>query len=262
MACASAPKLRLRQICLVAADLARETELVKAIFGLEECYRDANVARYGLENVLFPVGTNFVEIVSPSRPGTAAGRFLARHGGRYGYMVIMDCDDPERQQRHCEQLGVRIANVIRHDTYLGVQLHPKDTGGAMLEFNRTTGGEDPDGAYAPAGDRWQQAVRQNVTRGLVSAEIDCPDAAGLAARWSEILRRPVQEPGAGRFRIELDSGGINFLPSSVPEPVLAGVELLVVERVRVLAAAKTRGCVVSNGTVAVCGVRFRLTQED
>ena len=96
-----APFLRLRQVCLVAADLAREAEAIKAIFGLEECYRDPNVARYGLENVLFPVGTDFIEIVAPTRPDTAAGRFLARHGGRHGYMVIMDCDDPEARQRHC-----------------------------------------------------------------------------------------------------------------------------------------------------------------
>jgi hypothetical protein len=257
---AAAPILRLRQICLVATELARETALVQAIFGLQECYRDVNVARYGLQNVLFPVGTDFIEIVSPTRPGTAAGRFLERHGGRYGYMVIMDCDDPERRQKHCEHLGVRTANLIRHDGYLGVQLHPKDTGGAMLEFNRTVGGEDPMGAYAPAGSHWQQAIRRDATQGLISAEIDCPDATGFAARWSEILQKPVQGLTAGELRIELDSGAINFLPSSVPEPVLAGIELRVVERARVLAAAQARGCAVTNGTVEVCGVRFRLTE--
>ncbi|MFH1603671.1 MAG: hypothetical protein ABIH03_07170 [Pseudomonadota bacterium] len=254
--------LRLRQICLVAADLAHETELVQAIFGLKECYRDANVARYGLENVLFPVGTDFIEIVSPTRPGTAAGRFLERHGGRYGYMVIMDCDDPEQRQKHCERLGVRTANLIRHDGYLGVQLHPKDTGGAMLEFNCTVGGEDPMGAYAPAGPHWQQAIRQELTQGLIAAEIDCPDAPRFAARWSEILQRPVTGLDAGRLRIELDSGAINFLPASVAEPVLAGIELRVVAPDPVLAAARTRGCAVTNDTVEVCGVRFRLTQKD
>ena len=92
----AAPFLRLRQVCLVAADLEREAARIAAIFGLEICYRDPNVARYGLANVLFPVGTSFLEIVSPTRAGTAAGRFLERHGGKYGYMVILDCDDPER----------------------------------------------------------------------------------------------------------------------------------------------------------------------
>ena len=240
--------LRLRQVCLAAADLACETARVKSLLGLEECYRDANVATYGLENVLFPVGGSFIEIVSPTQPGTAAGRFLERHGGRYGYMLIMDCDDPERRQAHAESLGVRIANVIRHGDYLGVQLHPKDTGAAMLEFNRTAGGADPMGPYAPAGPNWQAAIRTGVARSLLAAEIESPDAQRFAARWGEILQRPVAELGDGKFRIALDAGAINFLPGAGPEAVFAGVEL----------EASAPGAAEAD----VCGVRFRLSAVD
>ncbi|HLX79074.1 MAG TPA: hypothetical protein VKS43_00665 [Burkholderiales bacterium] len=238
-----APYLRLRQVCLVAADLAAEAAKIKSQLGLEECHRDPNVARYGLENVLFPVGSSFIEIVSPTRSGTTAGRFLERHGGRYGYMVIMDCDDPERRQRHAESLGVRAANVIRHGGYLGVQLHPKDTGAAMLEFNRTDGGSDPMGHYAPAGPDWQRAIRDNVARRLLAVEIECPDAAALAAKWGGIMERPAQELGGGKFRIALDAGAIDFLPGIGPEPVFAGV---------VLEAAASGAL-----EAGICGVRFR-----
>jgi len=238
-----APFLRLRQVCLVASDLARETALIKSVFGLKECYRDENVGKYGLENVLFPVGSGFIEIVSPTRPGTAAGRFLERHGGRYGYMVILDCDDPGRRQRHAESLGLRVANVIRHGDYLGVQLHPKDTGAAMLEFNSTIGGSDSMGPYAPAGPNWQAAVRESVVRRLMAVEIECPDAGRFAANWGRILERPVQALGADKYRIALDAGTINFLPGSRPEAVFAGVEL---------EASKP-------ATIDVCGVRFRLS---
>jgi hypothetical protein len=232
------PYLRLRQICLVAADLEHEAVRIEQALGLTECHRDPNVARFGLENVLFPVGSSFIEIVSPTRPGTTAGRFLERHGGRYGYMVILDCDDPERRRRHAESLGIRVANVIRHDTYLGVQLHPKDTGAAMIEFNRTDGGADLTGPYAPAGPNWQRAVKTKVTRRLVAVEIECPDPAGLSARWGQLFERTVKN----RHRIQLDTGEIRFLPGSGPEPAFAGVELEA-------AAAKT---------VELCGVRFRL----
>ncbi len=253
--------LRLRQICLVASDLVRETARIKAIFGLEECHRDVNVAKYGLENVLFPVGTSFIEIVSPTRPGTAAGRFLERHAGCYGYMLIMDCDDPERRQRHVEGLGVRVANLIRHGDYLGVQLHPKDTGAAMLEFNRTIGGEDPMGPYSPAGPGWQRAIRDDITRQMLAAEIECPDPLRFAARWGEILERPVQDFGAGSFRIALDAGAINFLPTGLREAALSGIELQVANRAAIVAAAQARGCASDDGTVSVCGVRFRLTER-
>jgi len=254
-----APYLRLRQVCLVTADLAREAEAIEAIFGLEACYRDPNVGRYGLENVLFAVGSDFIEIVAPTRSDTAAGRFLARHNGRHGYMVIMDCDDPEARQQHCAAMGVRTANLIRHDSYLGVQLHPKDTGGAMIEFNRTDGGADPMGAYAPAGPAWQQAMRQDVTRRMVAAEIECPDPAPLAQRWGEILQRPVNSFGRGEFEIALDTGAIRFLRGSAPEAVFAGIELQATDRDRTMQAAGARDCLAADGRIDVCGVRFRLS---
>lgn len=233
------PYLRLRQVCLVSADLAGESARIKASLGLEECYRDPNVGKYGLENVLFPVGSSFIEIVAPIRPGTAAGRFLERHGGRYGYMVILDCDDPERRQTHAASLGVRTANLIKHGDYLGVQLHPKDTGAAMIEFNRTTGGEDPMGPYAPAGPDWQRAIRGGVMRAV---EIECPEPEELAVLWGRIFEREVKSFENSNSKIEFDTGEIRFLPGSGPEPVFAGV---------VLEAA-------TPSTVEICGVRFRL----
>lgn len=223
--------LRLRQVCLVAADLEREAGKIKEALGVEECFRDGNVAGYGLQNVLFPVGTSFIEIVSPTRPGTAAGRFLARNGR--GYMVILDCDDPERYRKRAESLGIRVANVIRHDAYLGVQLHPKDTGAAMLEFNATRGGGDPMGPYAPAGPDWQRAVREGIR--LAAVEIESPDPAALAARWGSLMERPAIE-GC----IPLDAGAIRFLKGR--EEAFVGVKLQCSR----------------NETLELCGVRFRL----
>ena len=82
--------LRLRQICLVARDLRKAEDDVRAIFGVEACYHDLNVGKYGLQNALFPMGDKLLEVVVPTRDGTAAGRFLDRFGARGGYMVILD----------------------------------------------------------------------------------------------------------------------------------------------------------------------------
>src|SRR5438309_4029256 len=68
--------LRLRQICLVAPQLEPVISDISAIMGLSVCYRDGNVAKYGLENALLPVDTILLEVVAPTQPGTAAGRFL------------------------------------------------------------------------------------------------------------------------------------------------------------------------------------------
>lgn len=244
----------------MARELAAPADDIKAIFGLAECHHDPNVAVYGLENVLFPVGTDFIEIVAPTRDGTAAGRFLDRHGGRHGYMLIMDCEDPARRQAHCATLGARTANLIRHEGYLGVQLHPKDTGGAMLEFNHTTGGEDPRGPYGPAGGRWQDAIRQEVVRRMLAAQIDCPDPEEFSGRWGKLLERPVRPSGDGKFRIALDSGAIEFHPADRADAVLAGLELEVVSRDQVLRAARARGRVDENGEIVVCGVRIQIKE--
>ncbi|OYU99157.1 MAG: hypothetical protein CFE45_13940 [Burkholderiales bacterium PBB5] len=86
------PYLRLRQICLVAPQLAPAVATVEAVLGLPVCYRDPNVAKFGLENALFALGSSFLEIVAPL-PGvadTAAERFIARSGGQGGYMLIFD----------------------------------------------------------------------------------------------------------------------------------------------------------------------------
>jgi hypothetical protein len=240
----------------VTADLAREAEALAAILGLEECCRDPNVAKYGLENVLFPVGTDFLEIVAPRHPGTAAGRFLERHGGRHGYMAIFDCDDPEARGRHCASIGVRTANLIRHDAYLGVQLHPADTGAAMIEFNRTEGGADPMGAYGPAGPDWQRAIRRDVTRRITAAEISCPDPAALAARWGEVLQRSAQGSG-GDFSIGLDSGSVRFRKEAGVQAAMTGIELEVSDGDRLRREAEARGRLAPDGAVEICGVRFR-----
>ena len=69
-----APYLRLRQICLVAPRLEPVISDIAGIMGLSVCYRDGNVAKYGLENALLPVDTILLEVVAPTQPGTAAGR--------------------------------------------------------------------------------------------------------------------------------------------------------------------------------------------
>ena len=244
---ATAPFLRLRHVCLVAEDLGREAARIESILGLEVCHRDPSVAKYGLANALFPVGASFLEIVSPTRAGTAAGRFLERHRGKYGYMVILDCDNPERYRRRAESLGVRVANLIHCDAYFGVQLHPKDTGAAMLEFNSTAGGTDLWGPYWPAGPNWQRAIRRERTRAMAAVEIEAPDTDRLAERWASIMERPVQNLGDGKRRIALDAGTIDILPSTAHEAAFAGVNLEVADR--------------TDGIVDLCGVRFRLTSR-
>lgn len=253
--------LRLRQLCLVARALEPAIADLAEIFGLALCHRDGNVAKYGLVNALLPVGKCFLEVVAPTREGTAAGRYLERRNGDGGYMVIVDCDDIERRRRHVEAMGVRIANPLRYESYTGLQLHPRDTGGCMLELNHTEGGASLDGPYHPAGPRWQAAIRGEITAGLVAAVLQGPEPERLARRWSAVLERPLTRVG-GEARIALDLGMLRFVPQADSRGEgLAGIDLWVADGRRIVAAAERRGCPVAGDAVTVCGVRFGLVPK-
>jgi catechol 2,3-dioxygenase-like lactoylglutathione lyase family enzyme len=254
--------LRLRQVCLVAPDLAAQEERFKSILGLQPCYRDPNVRRYGLENVLFPVGHDFIEIVSPTRPGTAAGRFLDQRGGRGGYMVILDCDDPERRRQHVEDMGIRIANTLQYQTYHGVQLHPRDSGAAMIEFNHTVGGENLDGPYHPAGPAWQDAVRTDIASRLLAVEIEAPDPAAIAAHWGKILELAVTPTDAGHLELALGDSRIRFAPGpAADQPMFSGIEVAVSDRSSVLRAAAAEGCLTDESCIRLCGITISLSER-
>jgi catechol 2,3-dioxygenase-like lactoylglutathione lyase family enzyme len=251
--------LRLKQICLVAADLDPVEEDLKGILGLEVAYRDPRIDYFGLRNVLLPVGNSLLEVVAPIRDGTAAGRQLERRGGDGGYMVILQCGDAAAARERVESLGVRIVFEDTDEETIGIQLHPKDLPGALVELRWQRGGEDPAGAWDPAGPEWQLARRTDVVRAITAAEIQGDDPEALAARWGEVLDRPVVRTALGAPEIELDDGSIRFVTASDGRGTgLGGIDVEAVDRERLLAAADARECRVSDDTFMICGTRMKL----
>ena len=248
--------LRLRQICLVAPQLEPVIGDISGIMGLNVCYRDGNVAKYGLENALLPVDTILLEVVAPTRPGTAAGRFIDKTGGRGGYMAIFCCDDPDGRGRHAETIGVRIANVIDHAPYHGVQLHPRDCRAAFIEFNHTDGSDDIIGAYPPAGPDWQRAIRKDVTQALIGVEMESPQPPALAAHWGRILGISVTKGPSGEPELKLANGSFRFIEGV--SDIMSGLRFRVNDVAAVCEAARKRGCAVSGDSFQLGGVTFHL----
>ncbi len=248
--------LRLRQICLVAPQLEPAVGDINEIMGVNVCYRDGNVAKYGLENALLPVDTILLEVVAPIRPGTAAGRFLDKTGGRGGYMAIFCCDDPDARARHAARLGVRVANVIDHAPYHGVQLHPRDCRAAFIEFNRTEGSDDVLGPYPPAGPDWPRSIRNDVTQALTGVEMQGPDPKGLAEHWGRILGLPVTSAQSGEPELKLPNAGFRFVRGE--SEIMSGLTFRVADVARVRDAARARGRAVSGDSFELGGVTFNL----
>lgn len=248
--------LRLRQICLVAPKLEPVVSDIADIMGLKVCYRDGNVAKYGLENALLPVDSILLEVVAPFQPGTAAGRFLDKTAGRGGYMAIFCCDDPDARGEHANGIGVRTANVITHAPYHGVQLHPRDCRAAFIEFNHTDGSDDILGPYPPAGPDWQKSIAKDVTQALVGVEMQSPDPQGLAGHWGQILGIAVSQNAGGAAELKLPNGVFSFVKGDIE--IMSGLTFKVGDIAKVLDAAKARGRAVSGDSFWLGGVTFRL----
>ncbi|WP_420131559.1 hypothetical protein [Rhodopseudomonas sp.] len=252
-----APFLRLRQICLVTEPIEPAASQLAAIMGLNICYRDPHVGKYGLENVLLPVDTTLLEIVAPTQPGTAAGRFLEKTQGRGGYMAIFCCDDPDARGRHAASLGVRTANVIDHAPYHGVQLHPRDCRAAFIELNHTEGSDNIRGPYPPAGPDWANAIRTDTTQALTAVEMQSPDPADLAAHWGRILDLPVSAAADGTAELRLPNATFRFVEGA--SEAMTALTFKVTEPAGIRAAAQAKVVATTEDGFTIAGVEFRLT---
>jgi len=251
------PYMRLRQICLVAPHLEPLIPDIAEIMGLEVCYRDGNVEKYGLVNALLPVDTILLEVVAPFREGTAAGRFIEKTGGRGGYMAIFCCDDPDAHATRANAMGVRTANRIVHAPYRGMQLHPRDCRAAFIEFNHTDGSDDVLGVYPPAGPDWQKHIRKDVTLALTGVQMQGPDPAALAAHWGKIIGIGVSEGEGGVPELKLPNSTFRFVKG--PADIMSSLDFRVRDVAKVCDAAKAKGYKVSGNEFFIGGVNFRLS---
>lgn len=218
--------MRLRQVALVAADLAAAEAELSTPFAWAPVYRDPGVGVFGLHNVLYRVGDRFIEIVSPTTDGTTAGRQLERRGGDGGYMIIVQTDDLESARRRIADADVRVVFTAEGDGVTGLHLHPRDVGGAILSVDECVDAAD----WPWAGPDWLGAERTDpVVSDLVGATIQVDDPAATAARWAEVLGTVVRDATV----VELDDAELRFVPITDGRgPGVAGLDLRAVDRTR------------------------------
>jgi len=227
--------LRLRQVVLVAPELGPALEEVRDGLGIEPCFHDPGVAEFGLENVLFPIGDQFLEIVAPVQEGTAAGRTLERRGGAGGYMVMFQCDDLDRRRARLAEVGARVIWQGDHRDIRGTHVHPKDIGGAIVSMDEATPWE----SWRWAGPAWRDHVRTETVTGLRSLTLGAADPEAMAARWAEVLDLLL----ADARTVATDDATICFAP--------AGPRGEGLDEVAVAAADRAR----AGTAIELCGVR-------
>ncbi|MDY7100474.1 MAG: VOC family protein [Actinomycetota bacterium] len=198
--------MRLRQVALVASELDPVERQLREVLGLELCFRDPGVGRFGLHNGLFPVGDAFIEVVAPVRDDTTAGRLLERRGGDGGYMVLVQVDDLAPVEKRVAELGVRTIYEAHGEGIRGVHLHPKDVGGAIVSVDVA----EPPSSWGWAGPSWRDHVRTDVVTALAGVVVQVTDPDTVAARWAAVLDRPLT--GSGRVLAMDDGATIEMVP--------------------------------------------------
>lgn len=204
------PLPRLRQVALAAEDLGTVTKSLEEAFGWPEPFHDPGVGEFGLENSVYAVGDTFVEVVSPVREGTTAGRYLERRGGDSGYMAIFQVEDLEAARARVEDAGMRIVWKVDLDDIAGTHLHPKDTPGAIVSLDWA----QPADTWRWAGPGWTGRSSANSCPALEGLVIEIKDPAAAAQRWATALGVDAKNGGRGDALIELSSAAqtLRFVP--------------------------------------------------
>jgi len=251
--------IHLRQICLVASELAPHVDTLRAVFGWPVAHVDANVGKWGLENTLLTVGTQFLEIVVPTREDTAAGRYIDRRGGDGGYMVI--CQVPSLEEQNAVRARAAAAGV--REAYFGdrgdwnvMQLHPADMRATFFEVDWDIKA-DPEGRWMPAGGtEWQDEAGAVRGMAITAADIQTDDPRALAEHWSKVSGLPVGSD-AGTPAVRLANAVLRFVPARDGRgPGLGGIEIAVPDRTTVLERAAERGVTERDGVLDICGTRI------
>jgi hypothetical protein len=202
----SRPRVRLRQAVIAASELEPVAGELRQTLGLGEPFRDPGVGMFGLENAVFAISDCFLEVISPSQPDTAAGRWLERHGGDGGYMVIFDLDDLDGARARAEAAGVRIVWQADLPDISGTHLHPADMRGAIVSIDQSR----PFGSWRWGGPEWTEKIGSGPPGRLAGITVAVDDPASVAQRWGEVLGVPLD--GDGEPRLLLDGGEVAFTP--------------------------------------------------
>lgn len=249
--------IHLRQIALVARNLAAAQADLEAVFGINPCHIDPEVAEFGLENVLLPVGTNFIEIVAPTQDNTAAGRFMDRRGGDGGYMVIGQVETVKEQaavRARAAANDVRVAWEANRPGWRIMQLHPRDMGASFLEvdwheeFN-------PKGHWGPAGGAgWEDKVDTSLVAEITGAELQADNPVAMAEHWATIADAPLKGE-----TVSLANAMLRFVEDTDGRgPGLSAVDLKANDAAQIMKNAEARGCASGPNTVTICGTRFHI----
>jgi methylmalonyl-CoA/ethylmalonyl-CoA epimerase len=120
---------------IAVEDLDAAVELYRSTLGVEPSHRE-RVADQGVEEVLFPVGSSFIQLLGAIGPDSPVGRSLATRGPGVHHVAFRVADVAAALD-HLRAEGVRLIDDAprvgsRHTLIAFV--HPRSMGGVLVEL--------------------------------------------------------------------------------------------------------------------------------
>jgi methylmalonyl-CoA/ethylmalonyl-CoA epimerase len=121
------------ELSVVVRDLDAAAARYTRLFGLRE-HRRSESKDFGFRNAILPLGAGHIELLQPTDPTKAVGRFLARRGEGV-YLVGFECADIPGAVGTLRARGAQVDSP-RPDI---AWVHPRDAHGLFVELRHREG---------------------------------------------------------------------------------------------------------------------------
>jgi methylmalonyl-CoA/ethylmalonyl-CoA epimerase len=118
------------ELSVVVRDLEAAIERYTTLFGLS-VHKRGESKEFGFRNAILPTGIGHIELLQPTDPDKAVGKFLARNGEGV-YLVGFEVKDIPGAVERLRAQGARVAHR-REDI---AWVHPRDCHGVFVELRK------------------------------------------------------------------------------------------------------------------------------
>ena len=240
----------IRQIVMVSSLRDPIISDLSQLFGLEVAFNDPGVGHFGLENAVMPLGTDFLEVVSPIEENTTAGRYLQKRGGDGGYMVIIQVDDFDKTKSLVHDNEIEIVWDTDLPEAKAIHLHPKQMGGAIVSLDWM----NPKESWKWAGPEWNKYITDDI-KGIDGVEIQANNPEEMFNRWKDIL--DASNISESEKKINLDNTWISFTDEDDRGSGISAFSLITDNKELLISKAKEFGFL-QEDNIVIGGVKFYL----
>lgn len=128
----------IEHIGIAVPDLEKAIKYYEEVLGLK-CYKTEVVEDQKVTTAFIKVGDVKIELLEPTSPDSAVGKFIEKNGGKGGmhHMAFAIEDGVTEALAECEEKGIRLIDKAPRGGADGLQiafLHPKCTEAVLTEL--------------------------------------------------------------------------------------------------------------------------------